>query len=326
MHQAQPACLVTHPPWPGCPQEVEYVKEEAKLVYLLECLQKTAPPVLIFAGEAGAGGRRRSGDSGPGKGQAGARLHLATWPEAACTSALEVPALTLVCSLPCPAENKKDVDMIHEFLLVKGVEAVAVHGSKDQEEREWAIQSFKAGGRAWTVQAWSAGGSLPGRRMVWGPSQRSAAAAGWVAAPARGVGRCGFADPSPALPTPRPPLTQPPQSPQLPSAFSSAPSRSCARRCSAGQKDVLIATDVASKGLDFEGIQHVVNYDMPEEIENYVHRIGRTGGRRAVEGAVVDSPGRRPPLLSQPSSCCLPLLCPPGSSLHTAVAAPRPWL
>ena len=45
------------------------------------------------------------------------------------------------------AENKKDVDNIHEFLLVKGVEAVAVHGSKDQEEREWAIQSFKAGMR-----------------------------------------------------------------------------------------------------------------------------------------------------------------------------------
>lgn len=115
-------------------QEVEYVKEEAKLVYLLECLQKTPPPVLIFA------------------------------------------------------ENKKDVDAIHEFLLIKGVEAVAVHGSKDQEERSWAIDQFKA-----------------------------------------------------------------------------------------GQKDVLIATDVASKGLDFEGIQHVINYDMPEEIENYVHRIGRTG-------------------------------------------------
>ena len=41
---------------------------------------------------------------------------------------------------------------------------------------------------------------------------------------------------------------------------------------------MLIATDIASKGLDFEGVQHVVNYDMPEEIENYVHRIGRTGG------------------------------------------------
>ncbi len=38
-----------------------------------------------------------------------------------------------------------------------------------------------------------------------------------------------------------------------------------------------MATDVASKGLDFPNIQHVINYDLPEEIENYVHRIGRTG-------------------------------------------------
>ncbi len=44
----------------------------------------------------------------------------------------------------------------------------------------------------------------------------------------------------------------------------------------AGKADVLVATDVASKGLDFPGVQHVINYDMPEEIENYVHRIGRT--------------------------------------------------
>ncbi|CAF4875788.1 unnamed protein product, partial [Rotaria magnacalcarata] len=34
---------------------------------------------------------------------------------------------------------------------------------------------------------------------------------------------------------------------------------------------------VASKGLDFPDIQHVINYDLPEDIENYVHRIGRTG-------------------------------------------------
>ncbi|KAJ7962813.1 DEAD-box ATP-dependent RNA helicase [Quillaja saponaria] len=115
-------------------QEVEYVKQEAKLVYLLECLQKTPPPVLIFC------------------------------------------------------ENKADVDEIHEYLLYKGVEAVAIHGGKDQEEREYAISSFKA-----------------------------------------------------------------------------------------GKKDVLVATDVASKGLDFPDIQHVINYDMPGEIENYVHRIGRTG-------------------------------------------------
>lgn len=115
-------------------QEVEYVKEEAKIVYLLECLQKTQPPVLIFC------------------------------------------------------ENKADVDDIHEYLLLKGVEAVAIHGSKDQEERNGAIQKFKK-----------------------------------------------------------------------------------------GKADVLVATDVASKGLDFPDVQHVINYDMPKEIENYVHRIGRTG-------------------------------------------------
>ena len=66
------------------------MKQEAKLVYLLECLQKTAPPVLVFA------------------------------------------------------EKTADVDDIHEYLLVKGVEAVAVHGGKDQEEREHAIDAFKA--------------------------------------------------------------------------------------------------------------------------------------------------------------------------------------
>eukprot|EP00757_Euglenozoa_sp_SAG-D1_P012075 gene12075-3557_t len=44
-----------------------------------------------------------------------------------------------------------------------------------------------------------------------------------------------------------------------------------------GKKDVLVASDVAAKGLDFKNVQHVINYDMPKEIETYVHRIGRTG-------------------------------------------------
>lgn len=39
----------------------------------------------------------------------------------------------------------------------------------------------------------------------------------------------------------------------------------------------LIATDVASRGIDVSGISHVINYDLPMDIENYVHRIGRTG-------------------------------------------------
>lgn len=115
-------------------QEVEYVKEEAKMLYLLECLQKTAPPVMIF--------NRRSGE----------------------------------------------VDDITQYLLLKGVDAVSIHGGKEQADRHEALRQFRA-----------------------------------------------------------------------------------------GEKDVLVASDVAAKGLDFPGVQHVINFDMPESIENYVHRVGRTG-------------------------------------------------
>uniref|UniRef100_A0A1I8F2Q3 RNA helicase n=1 Tax=Macrostomum lignano TaxID=282301 RepID=A0A1I8F2Q3_9PLAT len=115
---------------------VEYAKAEAKMPKLLEALQKTPPPVLIFA------------------------------------------------------EKKADVDAIHEYLLIKGVAAVSIHGGKDQEERKLSFDAFRH-----------------------------------------------------------------------------------------GERDVLVATDVASKGLDFPNIEHVINYDMPADIENYVHRIGRTGRR-----------------------------------------------
>ena len=107
-------------------QEIEFVKNEDKLVKLLECLQKTAPRVLIFA------------------------------------------------------EKKSDVDNIYEYLLLKGVEVASIHGSKDQKDRHVGVDAFRR-----------------------------------------------------------------------------------------GEKDVLVATDVASKGLDFENVQHVVNFDMPGDIENY---------------------------------------------------------
>jgi ATP-dependent RNA helicase DDX41 len=107
-------------------QQVEYVPQEQKFVRLLDALQKTEPPVVIFA------------------------------------------------------ENKNDVDDIHEYLLIKGVDAVAIHGSKDQTEREFGVSAFKN-----------------------------------------------------------------------------------------GKASVLVATDVASKGLDFASIQHVINFDMPREIEDY---------------------------------------------------------
>ncbi len=44
-----------------------------------------------------------------------------------------------------------------------------------------------------------------------------------------------------------------------------------------GKLDILIATDVAARGLDVERISHVLNYDIPHDPESYVHRIGRTG-------------------------------------------------
>jgi ATP-dependent RNA helicase RhlE len=45
----------------------------------------------------------------------------------------------------------------------------------------------------------------------------------------------------------------------------------------AGRYDVLVATDVAARGLDIDGIAHVVNFEVPDTPEAYVHRVGRTG-------------------------------------------------
>lgn len=49
------------------------------------------------------------------------------------------------------------------------------------------------------------------------------------------------------------------------------------RRFRTGQAQLLIATDVAARGLDIPDVSHVINYDVPENVETYVHRIGRTG-------------------------------------------------
>jgi len=53
-----------------------------------------------------------------------------------------------------------------------------------------------------------------------------------------------------------------------------------------GRVRVLVATDIASRGIDVDGITHVINFDLPEETESYVHRIGRTA-RAGADGAAI---------------------------------------
>jgi ATP-dependent RNA helicase RhlE len=53
-----------------------------------------------------------------------------------------------------------------------------------------------------------------------------------------------------------------------------------------GKYEVMVATDIAARGIDVEGISHVVNYDVPQHPEDYVHRIGRTGRAQTVGDAV----------------------------------------
>jgi ATP-dependent RNA helicase RhlE len=67
-------------------------------------------------------------------------------------------------------------------------------------------------------------------------------------------------------------------------------SQNARQRALNGFKDrsvrVLIATDIAARGIDVPGISHVINYDLPDEPESYVHRIGRTG-RNGASGAAI---------------------------------------
>ncbi len=102
----------------------------------------------------------------------------------------------------------------------------------------------------------------------------------------------------------------------------------------AGHARVLVATDVAARGLDVDGITHVFNFDLPHEPEAYVHRIGRTG-RAGATGiaigfcdpdesdllhAIEKLTGKRIPLITDlpalPEPIHKPTISPPHPSLH----------
>ena len=64
-----------------------------------------------------------------------------------------------------------------------------------------------------------------------------------------------------------------------------------------GRIDLLIATDVSARGIDVQGVEFVVNYDLPDDPENYVHRVGRTGrGNKRGQAVSFCSPEEKPVL------------------------------
>jgi ATP-dependent RNA helicase RhlB len=62
---------------------------------------------------------------------------------------------------------------------------------------------------------------------------------------------------------------------------------------------VLVATDVASRGLHIEGVSHVINWDLPQDAEDYVHRIGRTA-RAGAAGKAISFADESSALLIEP--------------------------
>src|SRR5207237_557191 len=64
-----------------------------------------------------------------------------------------------------------------------------------------------------------------------------------------------------------------------------------------GKYEVMVATDIASRGLDIAGVSHVINYDVPEHPEDYVHRIGRTARAQNVGDAFTLTSGQELPAL-----------------------------
>ena len=86
-----------------------------------------------------------------------------------------------------------------------------------------------------------------------------------------------------------------------------------------GKTRILVATDVAARGIHVDGISHVVNYDLPEQADDYVHRIGRTGraGEHGISISFADEFGSFVlPQLEQYTKCEIKTVQPPQEWLE----------
>ena len=93
----------------------------------------------------------------------------------------------------------------------------------------------------------------------------------------------------------------------------------------AGEVRVLVATDIVARGIDVPGVTHIVNYDLPDEAESYVHRIGRTG-RNGADGIAITlcAPDEHERLRAIEKLTRTTLLAPvPGRARATAAPKPR---
>lgn len=70
----------------------------------------------------------------------------------------------------------------------------------------------------------------------------------------------------------------------------------------AGKTNIIVCTSVAARGLDIEKVNHVINYDLPQTIDDYVHRIGRTGrcGNLGKAISYYDESSQNDPKLARP--------------------------
>jgi ATP-dependent RNA helicase RhlE len=93
-----------------------------------------------------------------------------------------------------------------------------------------------------------------------------------------------------------------------------------------GRARVLVATDIAARGIDVTGVSHVINYDLPAEPESYVHRIGRTAraGKAGIAISFCD-PSERGTLraIERLMNLAIPVIGGMPAEVHTA--APKPY-
>src|SRR4029077_20628149 len=66
-----------------------------------------------------------------------------------------------------------------------------------------------------------------------------------------------------------------------------------------GQHRILVATDIAGRGIDVPGIEHVINFDIPENVDDYVHRAGRTARGAALRLSSTVAPSQDVPMARQ---------------------------